>query len=214
MIDALISSPWPGLVVWAGLFVSDSTLTIACARMYQAGVRDRIRFEGSYEITPAHQADVDALRRFSPRFLLALALTCALQVCLWYLTVGLGLFRETYEVALGGLILSQLTIHVRHLRNYFLFRRVLAGDGVSGRIDYGRATMLQQSAVELGAFAVLHAAVAAIAASWFVFGGAASCASLAVSHWLLARKQEPATRISTQPPDRVAQRAAPGGDAR
>ena len=58
---------WLGPPVWACLYVSDYFLTIACARLYRA--QDRIVFEGSYEITPIFQADVNALRRISPRFL-------------------------------------------------------------------------------------------------------------------------------------------------
>jgi hypothetical protein len=53
------------------LYVSDYLLTIASVRLYQAP--DKVVFEGSYEITPLFQNDVNALRRISPRLLLALA---------------------------------------------------------------------------------------------------------------------------------------------
>lgn len=39
---------------------------LACARLYRG--QDKIVFEGSYEITSTDQADVDALRKVSPRF--------------------------------------------------------------------------------------------------------------------------------------------------
>jgi hypothetical protein len=63
---------WAGLAIWAALFVSDYALTITCARLYQGNVRDKIAFEGSYEITPYFQRDIDSLRRVSPRFVLSL----------------------------------------------------------------------------------------------------------------------------------------------
>ena len=50
----------------AALFISDYVLTLACARLYRG--QDKIVFEGSYEITSTDQADVDALRKVSPRF--------------------------------------------------------------------------------------------------------------------------------------------------
>ena len=81
MIDAFVLSPWPGILCWAALFISDMHLTVTCARMYQAGVRDHIVFEGSYELTPYHQADIDALRRFSPRFLLRWAPPALFSAC-------------------------------------------------------------------------------------------------------------------------------------
>jgi len=67
MAGVFAESLWVGPVLWAGLYVSDYVLTIACARLYQA--QNKIVFEGSYEITPMFQADVNALRRVSPRFL-------------------------------------------------------------------------------------------------------------------------------------------------
>jgi len=73
MVDALLDSVWLGPSLWAALYASDYFLTIACARMYQA--QDKIVFEGSYEITPLFQADVNALRRLSPRFVIALLAT-------------------------------------------------------------------------------------------------------------------------------------------
>jgi hypothetical protein len=59
-------SLWPGLAFWAVLYISDYYLTLTCARLYQRGVREKIEFEGSYEITPYFQADIDSLRAISP----------------------------------------------------------------------------------------------------------------------------------------------------
>jgi hypothetical protein len=188
VIDLFAQSPWPGAALWTALFVSDSLLTIACARMYQAGVRERIRFEGSYEITPYHQKDVDALRMFSPRFLAALVVSGVLLLALWHITMADGFLTEAYEAALGAMILTQLTVHVRHVRNYVLFRAVLAGGAITGRIEYAREAMLKLSAVELCTFAVLYAVVSALTRSWFVLGGALACAMLAANHRMMARK--------------------------
>lgn len=214
MSDLFTSSPWPAVLLWAALYVSDYVWTIACARMYRAGVQERICFDGSYEITPYYRADVDALRPISPRFLLMLVVSCALQVFLWRVTMGEGFAPEIYELALGAMILIELTIHVRHVRNYVLFRAVLAGRGVSGRIEYARPQMLTQSAVELTAFALLYVLVSAIARSWFVLGGAIACAILAANHRMLAGQQASATRTSGLQPDRAQPRAAPGGNTR
>jgi hypothetical protein len=188
VIDFFFLSPWPGVLCWSALFISDMLLTVTCARMYQAGVRERIVFEGSYELTPYHQADIDALRPFSPRFLFALVTSCTLQACLWWLSVGNSVTSMAYEVALGALILIQLTIHVRHVRNYFLFKAVLAGEGIAGRIQYARPTMLVHSSVELFAFAALYSLLCLLTGSWFVFGGAIACAIVGVKHRQLAQQ--------------------------
>lgn len=81
-------------------------------------------------------------------------------------------------------------MHVRHARNAFLFRAVLAGQGVFGRVKYGRATILRLSAVESLAFAFLFMVAFAATGSWFVLGGVGGCLGLARSHFALARKHE------------------------
>jgi hypothetical protein len=188
VIDALYVSPWPGILLWTILFVSDHTFTLACARMYQSGVRDHFVIEGSYELTPFHQPDVDTLRRFSPRFWFALLLPGVALSLIWRLGNGDLASRALYEFPLGMIVLLQLTIHVRHLRNYVLFRAMLAADGVVGRIEYARHTILTQSAVELFAFAALFGIVFGLTGSWFVLGGAFACCAVGVQHRQLARQ--------------------------
>jgi hypothetical protein len=186
-MDAFYASPWPGILVCTILFISDHAFTLACARMCQAaGVRQHFVFEGSYELTPFHQPDIDALRRVSPRFWFALLLPWLLLQLVWRIGNSASLSLPIYEFALGAIILMQLTIHVRHLRNYFLFRTMIAGEGVAGRMEYARRTILTQSAVEFFAFAALYAAVFILTMRWFVLGGAFACSVIGVEHRHLA----------------------------
>ena len=199
MIDVLYGSPWPGMLVWAALFVSDMSLTMTCARMYRDGVREHMVFEGSYELTPLYQGDVDAQRRFSPRFLAILALMCVLLGLLWTVTVGAGLVPVVYEAVLGMVLLLQLTIHVRHLRNYFLFRSILAGGAVAGRLEYTRPAILANSATELLCFAVLYTIVAIATANLFVAGGAVACALVGAKHLQWSREAAARDALKADP---------------
>jgi hypothetical protein len=193
MLDlALYASPLPGLVIWAVLYTSDLLFTMACARLYQAGARNVVVFEGSYEITPYYQNDVDRLRIFSPRFVAALAATGAIQVMIWFLTMRALILPDIYFFALGAMVLVELTIHVRHVRNLFLFRSLAAGEGITGRIEYPRPIMLRLSAVEILSFAGLYLVLFVFTGSWFVLGGAMACLSLAFNHQKLARAHKPA----------------------
>jgi hypothetical protein len=188
MNDAFVASPWPGLIAWITLYVSDFLLTMTCARLYQAGAREHIAFEGSYEITPYYQQDVDTLRLVSPRFLSALTASSLLLCLTWWLTVQGLPAPQLYLFALGSMVLLELTIHVRHLRNLFLFRAILQGEGVRGRIEYDRPVVLRLSSIELLACAGLFAAIFLVTGSWFVLGGAASCVSAGAKHLMLARQ--------------------------
>lgn len=86
MRDFFLNSPWPGMVAWTLIYISDFTLTIASARL-RRNVANKIVLEGSYELNPVFERDVDSKRFVSPRFLLLLVLTSTLVAILWALTV-------------------------------------------------------------------------------------------------------------------------------
>lgn len=189
MTDLLLDTPWIGMAAWTFLYVSDYYWTLTNARMYQAGVNKVFIIEGSYELTPYFQKDIDALRYFSPRFMLALFLTnCALAIGWWLSRDDLG-WRNLYLWSLGVLILLSLTVHQRHIRNFFLFRAMLRPeDGIQGRIAYPRPVILRQSAIEFLCFAGLFLSTMLVTPNWFTFGGVVGCLVTAVKHWQLARK--------------------------
>jgi len=189
MPQFLLASPWPGLIVWSLLYISDYTLTLKCARLYQGGVNEKMIFEGSYEITPYFQRDIDTLRSFSPRFMAMLVIMGALLTAQWWIANTLFEPRG-YQFILGILIGVQLAIHIRHFRNLFLFRAILAGNAVRGRIEYLRPAMLRGSSIELLAFCGLYLVLFAFTRSWFLLGGAFGCLSIALKHWRLFRVQQ------------------------
>src|SRR6266540_2896335 len=120
----ITETQWLAPLLWASLYISDYCFTIACARLYQA--QSTVVFEGSFEITPIFQADVNVLRRFSPRFV---AILVASTVYVWWLARVSSTWetRDVFAVAIGALVLIQLTVHLRHLRNWFLLRAVRRG---------------------------------------------------------------------------------------
>src|SRR5215467_1285796 len=161
---------WPGLAIWIALYISDYCFTLLCARLYQRGVNKTIAFEGSFEITPYFQKDIDGLRIVSQRFIFALLLSCAWLVGNWW--IGSQTLPQVYEFVLGAMILNELAIHIRHVRNLFLFRAITSGNAVVGRIEYSRPIILRSSSIELAAFAGLFGLVFLFTRSWFVLGGA------------------------------------------
>jgi hypothetical protein len=62
MSNFFFSTLWPGLTVWCVLYISDYVLTHN-ARSPVSGWGEReLVLEGSYEITPYFQRDIDSLR--------------------------------------------------------------------------------------------------------------------------------------------------------
>ena len=182
----LLDNLWSGLVVWTALYVSDYSLTLACARMYRHGVGEKIVFEGSFELTPYFQSDIDALKVVSPRFLVALVIGWVYLGAIWWLTEQSQ--PHLYEFVLGAAVSSELAIHVRHLRNFFLFRAIIRTDAVQGRIQYARPIILRMSSVEFLGFAVLFGVVSVFTSSWFLMGGTIACLGIGLKHWRLAKK--------------------------
>lgn len=177
---------WPGMLAWTLLYVSDYSLTIACARLARA--QSKVVFEGSFELTPAFQKDIDALRRFSPSFLVALGTSLLVLWILWVLTHVPPVMPEAYAFVLGAMILLELAVHMRHLRNWVFFRALLRDDGPRGSLEYPRRMMLGMSAIEILSYAGLFAIVFAFVPSAFLLGGVASCVATAVKHLRMARQ--------------------------
>jgi len=195
MQDFFLQNLWAGLAVWIALYISDYTLTLTCARLYQNSVREKIVFEGSYELTPYFQRDIDTLRRISPRFLWAMLVVVAVLSGIWRLATQT--VPQAYSFVLGAFVLIQLAIHTRHLRNLASFRAA-ATDAVRGRIEYSRLTVLRLSSFDLLSFAGLYLVVFAFTGSWFALGGVFGCAAVAHKHWKLAREHASANAHAAQ----------------
>ena len=186
MFQGVFESAWAGSVLWAALYISDYALTLSCARMY--GAQTNIVFEGSYEITPAFQADVDALRRVSPRFVIALIGSSAY---VWVVRQFAGpstRYFDLYVGVLGAMVLLQTTVHMRHLRNWFLFAK--GASHIQGRLKYSRGLLLRMSALELLLFAGLYGGLFFVTKSVFCLGGALACGVLSLKHYRLARRHQ------------------------
>ena len=86
----LATSPVPGVILWIILYISDYSLTIYSAR----GFREigHFQFEGSFELTPQFQKDVDALKPVSKRHLILLVFSSLLIIFIWWITSHATLF--------------------------------------------------------------------------------------------------------------------------
>ena len=188
---------WPGLMIWSLLYVSDYAFTIACARLYRSRVSEKLVFEGSFELNPVFQQDVDSLRLISPRFIAMLLISGLLLAWVWFLASQSA--REFYEFVLGFMILLESAIHVRHIRNLFMFRMFSESGCVRGRIEYSRPFILRTSSAELFAFSAVFLLLFAFTQSWFVLGGASSCALTAMKHRQLARRALSRVPTAVQP---------------
>src|SRR4051812_27132713 len=183
----MLTNPWLALAAWLLCYAADYYLTLYSARLYRQSAQAHITFEGSFELTPYYQRDIDGLRRVSPRFLLALAWSVVLLGLIWYLSGVGGKLPGMFQFFLGGVGLREAAILVRHARNIALFRAVRGGQGLQGQVQYARWLSLRQSATELFSFAALFGLLALVLGSWFLAGGAFACLVTGAQHWRRSR---------------------------
>jgi hypothetical protein len=188
LVELLTNHFWLALGVWIALYIADYYLTLVGARLYAHGVQHLIVFEGSYELNPLFQPDIDRRRRFSYRFVAALGVTCLLIAFAWR-GVRLRWFPTgVFHFWMGALLLIELVVLMRHLRNILTFRQILSAADIAGQIRYPRWWMLRSSAFDLGLFAGLFVLLALVGDPWFFLGGALACASSALRHFRYSQR--------------------------
>lgn len=193
MIEQLLrNNPWFATIAWAITFISDYYLTIYGARLYQAGIKDYITYEGSYELTPAFQHDIDSFKLFSSRFVRQLILSLMVIWAFWWVSVQLMKWSSLFAFFTGGLILREFAIHMRHIRNIATFRYAKKTvNGFRGRIEFSRQFIYRLSAIELFSFAVLYLLMFAIKETPVFLGGVLACALTGQQHWAMSKKSNP-----------------------
>src|SRR5688500_9397747 len=182
----LATSPWYGIILWMILYTSDYYLTLYSAR----GFRDigHFQFEGSFELTPHYQKDIDRLRPISKLHIILLLIYSLLILIVWWIT-RLSIYLEwTYPLYLGMFLLLEVAVHLRHLRNVGLIREIKKNGGVEGQITYKKWFSYRISARELYIYATLFLLVALLTYSLFFLGGAIICYGTGFKHSRMAKK--------------------------
>ena len=182
----LARSPWIGVILWITLYISDYYLTIYSARGFKE-IR-HFQFEGSFELTPQYQRDIDALKPISKLHITLLILYSLLILAIWYLFVYFFGLPWAYLLYLGMFLLLEAAVHLRHFRNVFLIREIKRSGGASGEISYKKWFSYRVSAFELYLYFGLFLLVAALESSPFFLGGALICFGNGFRHNRLANK--------------------------
>ncbi len=194
----LSTSPWYGVILWIILYISDYYLTLYSARGFQE--IGHYQFEGSFELTPQFQKDIDALKPVSRRHLIALVLSSLLLVLIWWLTRINFYLELAYPLFLGMFLLMEVAIHLRHFRNISLIRTAQRYGGIEGQISYKKWFSYRVSASEFYTYSVLFLIVALLTYSQFFLGGAITCLAVGVRHsrWAGKTKSVPVQTVETK----------------
>ena len=176
------------------LYISDYYLTLYTARGFKE--IGHIQFEGSFELTPEYQKDIDALNPVSKRHLIALALSSLVLALTWWLT-RLNFYLElAYPLFLGMFLLLEVAIHLRHFRNAGLIRQVRKHGGIEGQITYKKWFSYRISANDLYIASALFLFIAVVTLNQFFLGGVITCLATGIRHNRLANKSQLSTKVT------------------
>ena len=186
MENWLATSPVPGVTLWIVLYISDYYMTIHTARGYRE--IGHIQFEGSFELTPQYQKDIDALKPVSKLHITLLVVYTLIILLIWWFFESILNMTWAYLLYLGMFILLEVAVHFRHLRNIFMIREIRKNGGVDGQIIYRKSFSYKASAFEFHLFGGLFLLVTLLTFSTFFLGGALMCFGTGFKHMRLARK--------------------------
>ena len=130
----LVQNLWLWLLLWFLAYLSDYYMTLYGARLYKDQGPAHLVIQGSYELTPSHQKAIDALKPYSPRFLGLLALSGLGIGLVWLLSVVVLEAAWPFSLLMGGLLLREAAVHLRHFRNLALFRAARHPGALAGLV--------------------------------------------------------------------------------
>ena len=175
MIDRVVYD-WAPLVALlaVGLFVTDWTLTHVGAAASKK-VAERWAVEGSYELNPTWQSEVDSGRRFTWRLVgVGVVLAGLLLAIRWLIELG-ELDPAIFAAAAGAVLLIQAPTIMVHANNLQTFRDLADPTAITGSVRFSRWLVLRQAAWYLVRFAALWLVLWVPSQQAFFLGGALSC---------------------------------------
>jgi len=190
MIDRVLFDWAPVTVAVVGIAVAlDFWLTHAGARASQL-VRHVWEGEGSYEMNPTWESDVDAGRRFSWRLFGATAALIVALLAVRYVPFLTELGPAYFAFAAGAIMLVQAPVFIAHVSNLQTFRALADPAAETGRILMHRPFLYGQSGWHFARFAVLWLLLWVPSQQAFFLGGALGCFAFARYMLRLAEEAE------------------------
>jgi hypothetical protein len=90
-----------------------------------------------------------------------------------------------YRFLVGGFVVRQIAVLMRHIRNLSSFYFAMSHEGIGGRISYERWYSYRLSAIDLAAYAGVFALVAILTGSVAFVGGSVVTGITAYEHYRL-----------------------------
>ena len=209
MIDRVLFD-WAPLAILAvvAAFFADYLLTHAGARASQ-GVRERWSVEGSYELNPTWERQIDSGQLFGVRVFIVPALLGAVLALARLIAWPWDEFTDPafFGFAVGSIALLQAPILLVHGANLQTFTDLAVPSAAEGGVRYSRWFAYRSTAGHLARFGVLWIVLWVPSQQAFFLGGALSCVVFARRLARLcqaARRSAEAGAVAVGAPDAAA----------
>lgn len=150
------------------------------AYLYHHGVKRKLNFQDRYQI-PKEVLDAGSAQAWvrwrvknwtfwGALLVLAIGIPSVWQVTLNYNRT------DVFLILVGGLILAEFAELVGNLRNILWFRRIRETGAVKGQAEFSKKATLSLVYGDQYSFAALYFFLFLVTSSWFLLGGALTCA--------------------------------------
>lgn len=181
----LLNHPWLPTLIWVVLSLGDYYLTIIGARL--AKKQHIIEYEGSYELNPVYQDDIDKLKLYSPRMIKSIIIMLPIYLFMGYIP---GVPRYLFGLLIGATSFADLPIYIRHINNIVTFRSYARVDsGISGNIKLPERRSYYTSYLEFICFSLFTFTAFVLTGSPILLGGSLGMAGMALGNFQLSRKK-------------------------
>jgi len=183
-----------GIALWVAIYISDYYLTIYGAAIYRAHIKEFLELEGSYELTPQFQDDIDKLRKLSPQFIHALSISTLALILVWYAAVWVSRLWYfnidwVYIFFFGALFMREVMVHMRHFDILFRYRLIRERGGLEGHLMQKRWLTYEISYRQILTYSGLFLVFFLFTGSFLFAGGSLSTLITGLQHRTLAKKE-------------------------
>ena len=178
------------------LMLCDYYLTLAGKKLRDKVYADHLTSE-EYELNPVWQKDVNKLKKFNYKHLLAIILITG-----YFYFASLLLKDDIFFLIYGALFVLYIYIIARHVQNILTYRFINKEPSqLSGKIYLGHLFSLKTSLYQTFTTGLLMLILSAWTQSWFILGGASGLLLFCVTQlrWIKRYKRKMKLKGETSP---------------
>ena len=178
------------------LMLCDYYLTLAGKKLRDKVYADQLTSE-EYELNPVWQKDVNKLKKFNYKHLLAIILITG-----YFYFASLLLKDDIFFLIYGALFVLYIYIIARHVQNILTYRFINKEPSqLSGKIYLGHLFSLKTSLYQTFTTGLLMLILSAWTQSWFILGGASGLLLFCVTQlrWIKRYKRKMKLKGETSP---------------